>query len=115
MAKKVNAGSSIFRLITAEIIETDIPIMTGMCLHPKERFQLAMQRDREATAKGTPSNEVPPYVFLVNIILPGPPNYHILFYYAVDDMSKIDGSDGTPSSKLCNEFFFEKDDAFRDN
>jgi hypothetical protein len=38
-----------------------------------------------------------------------------VFYYAVDDMSKIDGSDGTSSSKLCNEFFFEKDDHFRDN
>ena len=47
--------------------------------------------------------------------MPGPPNYHLVFYYAIDDMSLIDGSDGTPSSKLCNEFFFEKDDTFLDN
>ena len=39
----------------------------------------------------------------------------MVFYYAVDDMSLIDGSDGTPSSKLCQEFFFGKDDTFRDN
>jgi hypothetical protein len=47
--------------------------------------------------------------------MPGPPNYHMVFYYAVDDLSMIDGSDGTPSSKLCNEFFFGCDNTFRDN
>jgi hypothetical protein len=113
--KKVNAGSSLFRLIAAEIVETDIPIMSGMCTHPKERVQLAMQRDREAKAQGIESCEMPPYVFVVNIALPGPPHYHMVYYYAVDDISMIDGSDGTPSSRLCNEFFFTKDDAFRDN
>ncbi|KAL7549963.1 hypothetical protein ACHAWF_013217, partial [Thalassiosira exigua] len=140
--KKVNAGSSLFRLIAAEIVETDIPIMSGMCTHPKERVQLAMQRDREAKAQGIESCEMvrassrcrciidfvvsliaslfdlpsqPPYVFVVNIALPGPPHYHMVYYYAVDDLSMIDGSDGTPSSRLCNEFFFTKDDAFRDN
>jgi hypothetical protein len=89
--------------------------MTGMCTHPKERLQQSLQRDREAEAKGVESNETPPYTFVVNIALPGPPNYHMVFYYAVDDMSSIDGSDGTPSSRLCKEFFFGKDDAFRDN
>lgn len=113
--KKVNAGSSLFRLLATDIVETDIPIMTGMCLHPKERFQMALQRDREAKAKGINSCETPPFVFVVNIALPGPPNYHIVFYYAVDKLSLIDGTDGTPSSKLCQEFFFGKDDAFRDN
>jgi len=115
-SKKVNAGSSLFRLLATDIVETDVPIMTGMCLHPKERVQLALQREAEAKSKGVPSpTEMPPFVFAVNIALPGPPNYHMLFYYAVDDMSLIDGSDGTPSSKLCQEFFFGKDDTFRDN
>jgi hypothetical protein len=109
--RKVNAGSSIFRLIAADVIETDVPIMTGMCLHPKERVQLALQRERESPA----TSDMPAYVFCVNIIMPGPPNYHLVFYYSVDDMSKIDGSDGSPHSKLCNEFFFGRDDAFRDN
>jgi len=114
--KKINAGSSLFRLLAAEIVETDVPIMGGMCLHPKERVQLALQREAEAKSKGiTSSSDMPPFVFAVNIALPGPPNYHILFYYAVDDMSTIDGSDGTPSSKLCQQFFFgNKDGSFRD-
>lgn len=97
-------------------METDVPIMTGMCLHPNERLQLALEREAEAKSRGDNNpSECPPFVFVVNIVLPGPPNYHIVMYYAVDDMSTIDGSDGTPSSKLCNEFFFEKDDDFRDN
>lgn len=100
--KKVNAGSSLFRLFATDIVETDIPIMGGMCNHPKERVQLALQREREHDA----DSEMPPFVFAVNIVLPGPPNYHMVFYYAIDDMSMIDGTDGTPSSKLCNEFFF---------
>ncbi|KAL7480707.1 hypothetical protein ACHAW6_006374 [Cyclotella cf. meneghiniana] len=109
-----DAGSSLFRLIAADIIETDVPILNGMCLHPTERVQLALAREQKAKLTGKPS-DMPPFVFCVNISMPGPPNYHLVFYYAVDDMSMIDGSDGTESSKLCNEFFFEKDDNFRDN
>ena len=113
---KVNAGPSLFRLLTAEVVETDSPILTGFCLHPKERVQLALQREVEAKSRGIPAaSEMPPFVFAINISLPGPPNYHLVFYYAVDDMAIIDGSEGTPSSKLCNEFFFDKDDDFRDN
>jgi len=111
---KINAGPSLFRLIAVDIVETDVPIMTGMCLHPKERVQLALEREKEAKSAGQFS-DMPPFVFAVNIVLPGPPNYHMVFYYAVDDMSMIDGSDGTPSSKLCQEFFFTNDDNFRDN
>ena len=111
--KKVNAGKSLFRLFATDIVEVDVPIMSGMCTHPKERVQLALQREREKA--GDDGVEMPPFVFTVNINMPGPPNYHMVFYYAVDDMSMIDGSDGTPSSRLCKEFFFGKDDSFRDN
>jgi len=108
---KINAGPSLFRLFAADIVEVDTPIMGGMCPHPKERVQLALERERVAKAKGLPS-DMPPYVFVVNIVMPP---YHMVFYYAVDDMSKIDGTDGTPSSKLCNKFFFGGDDEFRHN
>jgi hypothetical protein len=74
---------------------------------------MALERERQAKAKGLPS-DVPPFVFLVNILLPGPPLYHGLYYYAIDDMSSIDGTDGTPSSKLCQKFFFGDSDDFRD-
>ena len=108
---KINAGPSLFRLFAADIVEVDTPIMGGMCPHPTERVQLALERERVAKAQGLPS-DMPPYVFVVNIAMPP---WHMVFYYAVDDMSKIDGTDGTPSSKLCQQFFFGDDDEFRHN
>merc|ERR1719215_2453589 len=65
-------------------------------------------------AKGQHSDAAPPFTFVVNIVIPGMQCYHAVFYYAVDDMSTIDGSDGTGSSKLCNEFLFGDSDGFRD-
>eukprot|EP00957_Ditylum_brightwellii_P157865 12016207-Ditylum_brightwellii.AAC.1 len=56
---------------------------------------------------------MPPFIVCVNIVLPGPPFYHVAFYYAVDDMSIIDGTSGTPSSTLANKFFFTGTDEFR--
>ena len=68
--KKVNAGPSIFHLFATDIIETDEPIHTGMCLHPKERVQLALQREREKAEDGVASPvEMPPFVFAVIIMV----------------------------------------------
>jgi len=47
-------------------------------------------------------------------VLPNEPFYHMVFYYAVDDISEIDGSSGTPTSKLSKEFFFGDSDEFRE-
>ena len=108
--KKINAGKqALFRLICLEIIETDKPMMKGICGHPTERVQQALQREKDGEA-----GAMPPYVIAINIALPGPPFYHAVMYYAVDDMSKIDGSDGTPFSKLAQPFFFGDSDEFRD-
>lgn len=101
--KKINAGSSIARLLTVDLIEVEEYLYTGISDHPKERIQLALK-----------NNDLPPFVFLLNILIPGPPHYHIIFYYAIDDMSTIDGSDGMPSSLLCKQFFFGDSDDFRD-
>jgi hypothetical protein len=65
------SGPSLFRLFAADIVESDIPIMTGMCSHPKERVQLAKKREREALSKigGTNSaSEMPAFVFVVSAI-----------------------------------------------
>jgi hypothetical protein len=72
-----------------------------------------LERDKRLRAIGAES-DLPPFVFIVNIVLPGPPFYHGVFYYAIDDMSSIDGSDGSGSSKLCQKFFFGDSDEFRD-
>lgn len=112
--RKINAGFSIGRLIAVDVVRADEPLYeTGLSKHPTERMQLALEREKRRKQKGFPS-DLPPFVFIVNIVVPGPPYYHGVFYYAIDDMSMIDGTDGTPSSKLCNQFFFGDSDAFRE-
>lgn len=111
--KKYNAGDSIGRLIAVDVVSVDKPIYSGFSVHPTERIQLALKKERELKAKGQKS-DMPPFIFVVNIALPGPPFFHGVYYYAIDDMSTINGSNGTPSSKLCNKFFFGDSDDFRD-
>lgn len=111
--KKINAGASIGRLVAVDLVNVDQPILSGLATHPKERVQRALRKEQELLKAGKES-DMPPFVFMVNIVLPGPPFYHAVFYYAVDDMSTIDGSDGTGPSKLCKEFLFGDSDAFRD-
>jgi hypothetical protein len=111
--KKVNAGPSIGRLIAVDVVHVDKPIYTGFSVHPTERIQSALRKEAALRAAGLES-DMPAFVFVVNIVIPGPPFYHGVFYYAVDDMSTIDGSSGDPSSLLCKEFFFGESDEFRD-
>ena len=110
---KVNAGSSIGQLIAVDVVQVDQPVYSGMSTHPSERIQLALKREKAMKEKGMKS-DMPPFIFVVNIILPGPPFFHGVFYYAVDDVSTINGEDGTPSSKLCQRFLFGNSDEFRD-
>ncbi|GMH77863.1 hypothetical protein TL16_g07565 [Triparma laevis f. inornata] len=108
--KKISAGSSAaFRMIALDLIETDSPMMKGMCGHPTQRIQQALQREKEGD-----KNTMPPFVVAVNIALPGPPFYHVVCYYAVDDITMIDGTNGTEFSKLAQPFFFGEDDGLRD-
>jgi hypothetical protein len=106
--KKVNAGSSIMQLIGVDIVQVPIPERKGLCAHPKEFVQMSLQREKI----GGPV--APPFIFAVNILLPGPPHFHLMIYYSVEDKSTIDGSSGTESSLLANKFFFGDSDAFRD-
>ena len=110
---KINAGASIGRLVAVDLVLVDKPILTGMSIHPTERVQLALERERKLKRLGKQS-DMPAFVFMVNIVLPGPPFYHAVYYYAVDDMSIIDGSNGTASSRLCQRFLFGNSDDFRD-
>eukprot|EP00814_Leptocylindrus_danicus_P018772 CAMPEP_0116031236 /NCGR_PEP_ID=MMETSP0321-20121206/17383_1 /TAXON_ID=163516 /ORGANISM="Leptocylindrus danicus var. danicus, Strain B650" /LENGTH=1121 /DNA_ID=CAMNT_0003506301 /DNA_START=101 /DNA_END=3466 /DNA_ORIENTATION=- len=107
--KKENAGDAMFRLLAVDLVETSSNIMSGMCSHPKERIQRALERE----SKGI-KGEMPPFVFALNIAIPGPPHYHCVIYYAVDDMDLINGNAGTPFSTLASKFFFGDDDTFRD-
>jgi hypothetical protein len=112
-SNKINAGPSIGRLVAVDVVRVDHPLFSGFTTHPTERVQLALRREASLLEKGLQS-DMPPFIFVVNIVLPGPPMYHGVFYFAVDDLSTIDGTDGTPSSRLCNEFLFGDSDEFRD-
>ena len=100
--KKINAGPSLFRLVAVDIVEVEENIYTGMCAHPSERVQQSLAR-----------GDLPPFIFAVNVALPGPPCYHMMFYFAVDDISLIDGTSDNPFSKLARDFFFSDSDEFR--
>jgi hypothetical protein len=106
--KKVYAGNSIMQLIGVDIVQVPIPERKGLCAHPKEFVQMSLKREKN----GGPV--APPFIFAVNILLPGPPHFHLMIYYSVEDKSTIDGSSGTESSLLANKFFFGDSDAFRD-
>ncbi|KAL3918794.1 MAG: hypothetical protein SGILL_004070 [Bacillariaceae sp.] len=110
---KVNAGSSIGQLIAVDVVRVDNPLYSGMSMHPSERVQIGLKREKILKEKGMKS-DMPPFIFVVNIVLPGPPFYHGVFYYAVEDIATINGEDGTPSSKLCQRFLFGNSDEFRD-
>jgi len=111
---KINAGRSIGRLLAMDIVEVDAPIYSGMTKHPTERVQKALQMEKKLQEQGLES-DVPPFIFVLNIIFPAEPMYHAVMYFGIDDYSEIDGSSGTPTSKLCKEFFFGDSDEFRDS
>ena len=107
---KVQADKkALFKFMALDVIETDSPMMKGLCGHPSQRVMQALEREKQGV-----EGACPPYVVCVNIALPGPPFYHAVFYYAVEDMSMIDGTNGTEFSKLAKPFFFGDDDEMRD-
>ena len=110
--QKIRAGASVFKLLTVDLIEVDAPIMTGICSIPNERIQMALKQENEGRDSG-----LPPFVFAVNIVVPGPPYYHLVMYFKVDEgqMDVLMGNVDTSFSKLAHKFFFEDDDNFRNH
>jgi len=106
--KKINAGDSVFKLIALDVVEGHESLLGGICKLPNERVQQALKAERE----GGP--QAPKFIVAINIAIPGPPYFHAVFYYAVDDMSLIDGTGDDPLSPLANQFFFGDSDEFRD-
>jgi hypothetical protein len=112
--KKIASGSSLFRLVAVDVLETDKAIMTGMCAHPDERVQKCLRAEKE----GRKGSEMPPFIFCINITVPGKPFFHLVFYYAVDDMSLIqpgEGGKGDSFNNVASKFFFGSSDKFRNS
>lgn len=119
--KRKNASKpSMFRLFAVDIVEVETPILSGICSHPDERVQKGLLAEKE----NIPGSDMPPFIFCVNIVVPGKPTFHVAFFYAVDDYSLIDQLALDPNSgvtspnpeftKLATRFFFGADDKFRD-
>jgi len=111
--QKINAGGSLFHLLAVDIYKVEKQMLTGVCLHPDGRMQMALAAEKEATAKGI-TTDLPPFVFAMNLSVRGPPSYNLVFFFGVDDVGLIDGTSGSPSSKLTKQFFFGDSDEFRD-
>jgi len=77
---KAPSEEAAFRLLTVDMVQTEKPIYTGMCAHPQERIQLALQRERETGVK-----ELPSFIFAVNLCVPGDKTYHQVSYFGVEN------------------------------
>lgn len=119
---KVHSEPSVFRLFAVDLVKVDEPILKGMCNHPKERVQQCLLAEKAKK----PGAEMPPFVFCVNITVPGKQCYHLVMYYAVDDFSLIcpieeKAKEGgqheqvSPFRQLASRFFFGSSDEFRDS
>jgi hypothetical protein len=104
---KVPSQESAFRLLTVDLVQADKPIYTGLCAHPQERIQQALKRERKTGVK-----ELPPFVFAVNLCVPGEKTYHQVSYFGIDNMDEIKHP-STPFGRLMNQFIFGESDEFR--
>lgn len=96
---KVPSAKSLFKLVAIDIFE--VPEAThNIAANPRNRVHLAAQR-------GDPT-----WVFLVNIMVPGPPFLSFVVYFA-GDKALIDAD--TPFGRVARPFFYGNDDEFRNN
>jgi Protein ENHANCED DISEASE RESISTANCE 2, C-terminal len=128
---KVPSESSLFRLLTVDLVSSDRPNFQGLCSHPSERIQLALKREQETGTK-----QLPPFVFAVNLCVPASAGtgrspaknttastssskssacYHLVAYFGIENIAMITSDhESTAIGRLCNRFFFGECDKFRD-
>jgi Protein ENHANCED DISEASE RESISTANCE 2, C-terminal len=128
--KKVCSESSLFQLLTVDLVCSDAPNFQGLCSHPHERIQQALQKE-----KATGIKQLPSFVFAVNLCVPAAASttptgttpvkspskvkstncYHLVAYFGIEDISIITTNhQRTAIGRLCHQFFFGESDKFRD-
>jgi len=106
---KEPSEKSAFRLLTVDLVNSEKPIYTGMCAHPGERIQLALERERKTGVK-----ELPEFVFAVNLCIPAENIYHAVFYYGIDKATMDEIKQGESAfGRVMNKFLFGESDDFR--
>ena len=75
------------------------------------------ERDaKEGRCSKTKEHIMPPFVFCINMVFPGPPHYHLVMYFAVDDSSILRKESNGHKKRLniLHEFFLGSSDELRD-
>ena len=106
-SKKFASEEAAFKLLAVDMVQSEGTICEGLCGHPNERVQRAIRRENET---GVP--QLPPFIFAVNLSIPGTLTYHLISYYGVENMDEIQ-QEKTPFGRLMNKFIFGKSDEFR--
>lgn len=106
-SKKFASEEAAFKLLAVDMVQSEGTICEGLCGHPNERVQRAIRRENET---GVP--QLPPFIFAVNLSIPGTQTYHLISYYGVENMDEIQ-QEKTPFGRLMNKFIFGKSDEFR--
>lgn len=124
---KQPSDDAVFTLLTVDVVQVDrAPLQQGLCLHPTERIQRALQRERDAMAAGQPippKDSLPAFVFCVNYIVPGgtvsssstgdsnnnnnstDTFFHWAAYFGTDHVAALRDTT-TPLGRLTEPFFF---------
>ena len=96
---KETSGPSLFKLLACDLYETQGNIR-NIASHPKNRVFQALQRGEDT------------WVFVVQIMVPGPPFYSYCAYFEGD--KKLIEED-TPFGRVAHPFFNGNDEDFRNN
>ena len=96
---KATSAKQLFKLIAIDLFEVIEPT-PNICAHPRNRVFKAMQRGDDD------------WVFVVNIMVPGPPFLSFVAYFK-GDRAQIDSD--TPFGRIARPFFDGNDDEFRNN
>jgi hypothetical protein len=125
---KQPSKESAFQLFAVDIINVDTPMYSGMCSHPKERIQIALQREKEGNNEDDTTGDVlknnelplPEFVFALNLCIPkaadnnndsGGLFYHAVFYFGVDTEQMNDIKQcTTPFGRVMNKYIFGSND-----
>jgi len=127
---KYPATNNLFQLFAVDLIQLDDskPILSGLSTLPKERVSQYLQAIGRNHSNNDKNNDHP-FVFVVNITIPGKVAYHLVMYYAIHDKRLIQtanekytcSSNLPPLSqeqqafqKIASTFFFGSSDKYRD-
>lgn len=132
---KYPASNNLFQLFAVDLIrmEDSQPLLSGLSKLPKERVSQYIHssiQQNKMGGRGSKRDNDRPFVFVVNITIPGKVAYHLVMYYVIQDkrlIQKPNEQDHPSTSilppltqeqkafqKIASRFFFGSSDEFRD-